>query len=57
MPWKMSNPGTISKKIMKSRGDEGEDEESGHDAEKDNEIRASSGKGPGKHQKMLDPSE
>ena len=38
MPGKMSDPGTMPEKTMKSGGDAGEDEESEHDAEKDNEI-------------------
>ena len=42
---KMSDPGTTSKKIMKSEGDAGEDEESRHDAGKDNEIPISSEEG------------
>ena len=45
MPGKMSDPGTMSEKIMKSGSNAGEDEESGHDAKKDNEIRASTGEG------------
>ena len=42
---KKSDPSTMPEKIMKFGGDAGEDEESGHDAGKDNEIRASSGEG------------
>ena len=45
MPGKMGDPGTMSEKIMKSGRDAVEDEESGHDAKKDNEIRASNGEG------------
>ena len=45
MPGKMSDLGTMSEKIMKSERDVREDEESGHDAGKDNEIRASIGEG------------
>ena len=41
---KMSDQGTMLEKIMKSRRDAAENKESGHDAEKDNEIRASVGK-------------
>ena len=47
MPGKMSDLGSMPEKKMKSKGDAGEDEESGHDAEKDNEIRASSREGSG----------
>ena len=43
----MSDSGTMPEKIIKSGGDAGEDEESGHDAIKDNEIRASSREGSG----------
>ena len=45
MPGKMSDLGTMLEKIMKSRRDAREDEESGHDARKDNEIRASTEEG------------
>ena len=45
MPGKMSDQGTMLKKIMKSERNAGEDEESEHDAEKDNEIRVSTGEG------------
>ena len=48
MSGKMSDLGTMPKKIMKSGRDAGEDEELGHDAGKDNEIRASTGEGSGK---------
>ena len=41
----ISDPSTMPKKIMKSGHDAGEDEESRHDARKDNEIRASTGEG------------
>ena len=41
----MSDLGIMSKKIMKSRRDAGEDEEFEHDAGKDNEIWASTGEG------------
>ena len=43
MPGKMSDPGTVPEKIMKFEGNAGEDEESGHDAGKDNELQESSG--------------
>ena len=45
---KMSDPGTMLEKTMKSGGDAEEDEEFGHDAGKDNEIQASSVEGSGK---------
>ena len=45
MPRKMSDPGTMLKKIMKSGRDAREDEESEHDVGKDNEIWASTGEG------------
>ena len=45
MPGKMSDPGTMLEKIMKSKGDAGEGEE----------IRASSREGSGKYRKRLDP--
>ena len=45
MPGKMSDPSTMPEKIMKFGRDAGEDEESEHDAGKDNEIRASTGEG------------
>ena len=48
MPGKMSDPGTMLEKTMKSGGDVGEEEESRDDAGKDNEIRASSEEGSGK---------
>ena len=41
MPGKMSDSGTMPEKVMKFECDAGEDEESGHDSEKDNEIRES----------------
>ena len=45
MPGKMSDPGTMQEKIMKSGGDAGEGEE----------IRQAPEKGPGKYRKRLDP--
>ena len=53
MPGKMSDPGIMPEKTMKSRGDAGEDKESGHDAGKDNEIRASSEEGFGQALKKV----
>ena len=47
MPGKKSDMSTILKTIMKSGGDAGKDEESGHNAGKDNEIQASSREGFG----------
>ena len=41
----MSDLGIMPEKTMKSGGDAEEDEESGHDAGKDNEIRVSSEEG------------
>ena len=49
----MSDPGTIPEKTLKSRGDAGEDKESGHDAEKDNEIRESFEEGFGQALKKV----
>ena len=45
MPGKMSDSGTMLKKVMQFERDAGEDEESRHDSEKDNEIRESTGEG------------
>ena len=53
MPRKMSDPGTMPEKKMKSEGDAGEDEEFKHDSEKNNEIRASSGEGFGQAPKKV----
>ena len=57
MPGKMSDPGTVPEKTMKFGADVAEDEESGHDVGKDNEIRASSEEGSGQAPERLDPGE
>ena len=57
MPGKMSDPGTMPKKIMKSGGDTEEDEESDMMPKKIMKFGKAPDKGSGKHRKRLDPGE